>query len=77
MEPYYFRIKDIRDFLRHYLSIYEGDYSKTRAWKISRLIPSSMRGKEVLDIGCGGGFYSLVVCRRGAGDITLLDLSRV
>jgi len=48
-----------------------------QAWKIARLIPVSMRDKKVLDVGCGGGFYSLVVCRRGARDITLLDISPV
>ena len=75
MEPYYFRIKGVREFLKYYLSIYEGDYNKIKAWKISRLIPVSMRNKNVLDVGSGGGFYSLIVCKRGARDITLLDIS--
>jgi 2-polyprenyl-6-hydroxyphenyl methylase/3-demethylubiquinone-9 3-methyltransferase len=36
-----------------------------------------MAGKNVLDVGCGGGFYSLVVCRKGAEDVTLLDISPI
>jgi len=27
-----------------------------------------------LDLGCGGGFYSLAAVKKGAGDITLLDI---
>lgn len=77
MEPYYFQIKDIRKFLSHYLEIYRSDYSKTRARKIINLFPISMKSKKVLDIGCGGGFYSLAACRKGARDITLLDVSSV
>ncbi|MHA1582870.1 MAG: hypothetical protein ACTSYM_10330 [Candidatus Baldrarchaeia archaeon] len=54
MKPYYFRIKDPMEFLRYYLRLYEEDYGRTKAWKISRLIPVSMKGKKVLDVACEG-----------------------
>jgi len=76
MEPYYFRIKDVEEFLEHYLHIYEQDYNRTRAEKVVRLFPCLI-GKNVLDIGSGGGFYSLAASKKGCKDITHLDSSRV
>jgi len=75
-EPYYLRIKKPREFLRHYLNIYEGDYNKARAHKVITLFPR-LRDKKVLDVGCGGGFYSLACAKRECKDITLVDLSFV
>jgi len=75
-KPYYVKIKDPQEFLRHYLSIYEGDYNKARARKIISLFPE-LKGKKVLDIGCGGGFYSLASHRKKCKDITLVDVSLV
>ena len=75
-EPYYLKIKDPQEFLRHYLSIYEGDYNKSRARKIISLFPK-LRDKKVLDIGCGGGFYSSFMHRKKCKDITLVDISFV
>jgi 2-polyprenyl-6-hydroxyphenyl methylase/3-demethylubiquinone-9 3-methyltransferase len=75
-EPYYLKIKDPQEFLRHYLNIYEGEYNKTRAQKIISLFPP-LRDKRVLDIGCGGGFYSLATHRKNCKDIALVDISSV
>lgn len=75
-EPYYLTMKDPQEFLRHYLSIYEGDYGKARALKIISLFPE-LKDKKVLDIGCGGGHYSLAAHRKECKGITLVDVSRV
>lgn len=75
-EPYYLRIKDLKEFLRHYQGIYEGHYNKTRARKITSLFPQ-LRNRKVLDIGCGGGFYSLEACRRKSENILLVDISQI
>jgi len=65
-EPYYLKIKDPQEFLRHYQNIYREDYSRARARKIISLFPE-LRNKKVLDIGCGGGFYSLVAYKKIQG----------
>jgi len=72
-EPYYFRIKDPCEFLRYYLSIYEEDYNKARAKKIVSVFPE-LRNSRVLDIGCGGGFYSLAAYKKNCRNITLADI---
>lgn len=33
-----------------------------------------VRGKRILDLGCGAGFYSAILCQRGA-EVTGIDLS--
>jgi 2-polyprenyl-6-hydroxyphenyl methylase/3-demethylubiquinone-9 3-methyltransferase len=76
MEPYYFRLRDVKEFLEHYLHIYKGDYNRTRAEKVVRLFPCLI-GKKVLDMGSGGGFYSLAASKKGCKDITTLDVSHV
>jgi 2-polyprenyl-6-hydroxyphenyl methylase/3-demethylubiquinone-9 3-methyltransferase len=75
-KPYYFKIKDPKEFLKHYLSIYGRDYHKERSQAVISLFPE-LKDKRVLDIGCGGGFYSLAACRKGARDVTFLDASPV
>ena len=75
-EPYYFKIIDPYEFLRYYLNIYQGDYNKRRARKVISLFPE-LKDKKLLDLGCGGGFYSLAAYRKGCKDITMVDLSFV
>jgi 2-polyprenyl-6-hydroxyphenyl methylase/3-demethylubiquinone-9 3-methyltransferase len=75
-EPYYFKIKDTQKFLKHYLNIYKGDYNREKASKILTLLPE-LSGKHVLDVGCGGGFYSIAAHEHKCADITLVDLSPV
>jgi len=73
----YYKIRNVREFLKYYSRIYEQDYKKARAHKVISILPSSMKGKKVLDVGCGGGFYSLAMYRKGCKEITLLDISPV
>jgi len=39
------------------------------------LMPGTLRGQAVLDVGCGSGRYMLHVLRRGAARVTGVDLS--
>jgi 2-polyprenyl-6-hydroxyphenyl methylase/3-demethylubiquinone-9 3-methyltransferase len=75
-EPYYLRIKNPREFLNYYLNIYKGDYSIRRAKQVISLFPE-LSDKRVLDIGCGGGFYSLAAHKKGARIQILTDSSPV
>lgn len=75
-DPYYLTMEDPQEFLRHYLSLYEEDYKKARARKIVSLFPE-LRDKKVLDIGCGGGYYSLAARRKKCKSVTLVDISLV
>jgi tRNA (mo5U34)-methyltransferase len=50
-----------------------GDYPSIK-WKgFAHSIPSDLRGKSVLDIGCNGGFYSIEMKKRGADRVVAID----
>src|SRR5437660_588599 len=50
-----------------------GDYPSVK-WKVfEHAIPSDLRGKTVLDIGCNAGFYSIEMKRRGADRVVAID----
>lgn len=61
--PYYFKIKNSEEYLEHYQRIYEGHYNKQRAKQVVSLFPN-LGGAKILEIGCGGGFYSMVASQR-------------
>lgn len=50
-----------------------GDYPNIKWRKIASAIPTDLRGKTVLDIGCNAGFYSMEMKRRGAARVIALD----
>lgn len=50
-----------------------GDYPANKWSTFSDAIPSDLRGKTVLDIGCNAGFYSLEMKRRGADRVVAID----
>jgi tRNA (mo5U34)-methyltransferase len=50
-----------------------GDYPQTKWRSFADAIPSDLRGKTVLDIGCNGGFYSIEMKRRGADRVVGID----
>jgi tRNA (mo5U34)-methyltransferase len=54
-----------------------GDYPATKWRRFSQALPSDLRGKTVLDIGCNGGFYSIEMKRRGADRVLALDHDEV
>ena len=50
-----------------------GDYPAVKWKKFAGALPSDLRGKSVLDIGCNAGFYSIEMYRRGAGRVLGVD----
>ena len=62
-----------REFLAEYMNRYRKKYWKAKANSVVRLFPSSFENVKVLDLGCGGGIYSLTTASKGATDITVVD----
>jgi tRNA (mo5U34)-methyltransferase len=50
-----------------------GDYPNVKWQRFSGIIPESLEGKSVLDIGCNAGFYAMEMKRRGADRVLGLD----
>jgi tRNA (mo5U34)-methyltransferase len=50
-----------------------GDYPSVKFKSFADAIPSDLRGKTVLDIGCNAGFYSIEMKRRGADRVVGID----
>ena len=50
-----------------------GDYPQVKWQRFSEVIPKSLNGKTVLDIGCNAGFYAMEMKRRGADRVLGLD----
>jgi tRNA (mo5U34)-methyltransferase len=50
-----------------------GDYPRVKWLTFAQAIPSSLRGRTVLDVGCNGGFYSIEMKRRGASRVVAVD----
>ena len=50
-----------------------GDYPRNKFSAFAHAIPSDLRGKTVLDIGCNAGFYSIEMKRRGADRVVGID----
>jgi tRNA (mo5U34)-methyltransferase len=54
-----------------------GDYPSIKWRKFAHAIPSDLRGRTVLDVGCNAGFYSMEMKRRGADRVLGIDHSPV
>ena len=50
-----------------------GDYPRVKWERFADAIPSDLRGRTVLDIGCNAGFYSIEMKRRGADRVVAVD----
>lgn len=50
-----------------------GDYPSIKWTRFSHAMPSDLRGKTVLDIGCNAGFYSIEMKKRGADRVIAID----
>jgi tRNA (mo5U34)-methyltransferase len=50
-----------------------GDYPRVKWQRFAHAMPSDLRGKSVLDIGCNAGFYSIEMKRRGAERVVAID----
>jgi len=62
-----------REFLAEYMNRYRKKYWKAKVNSVVRLFPSSFENVKILDLGCGGGVYSLTTASKGATDITVVD----
>lgn len=74
-DPFYLTEKNPETFLRIYLTKYKTTYYRRKAKEVLRLIPRDLDGKRFLDVGCCGGFFSIVMAKRGASGIGC-DISR-
>jgi tRNA (mo5U34)-methyltransferase len=50
-----------------------GDYPAVKWQNFAEVVPESLKGKTVLDIGCNAGFYAMEMKRRGADRVLGLD----
>jgi tRNA (mo5U34)-methyltransferase len=50
-----------------------GDYPKVKWERFAHAMPTDLRGKSVLDIGCNAGFYAIEMKRRGAERVVAID----
>jgi tRNA (mo5U34)-methyltransferase len=50
-----------------------GDYPAVKWRNFEEIVPKSLKGKTVLDIGCNAGFYAMEMKRRGADRVLGLD----
>src|SRR5262245_10334239 len=50
------------------------DYPASRLRFLEPVIPKSLEGKSVLDIGCNSGFFALEMKKRGAARVVAVDI---
>jgi len=50
-----------------------GDYPRQKFLRFAEALPTDLRGKSVLDIGCNAGFYAIEMKRRGADRVVAID----
>lgn len=65
---------DPSELLKEYMRRYNEYNLKSRANAVIKLLPATFLNHSVLDVGCGGGYYSLIVARRGAVEIIAFDI---
>src|SRR5690606_3947269 len=51
-----------------------GDYPAVKWRRFADALPTDLRGKTVLDIGCNAGFHSIEMKRRGADRVVGTDI---
>ncbi|MGE5519967.1 MAG: TIGR04290 family methyltransferase [Candidatus Dadabacteria bacterium] len=50
-----------------------GDYPNVKFQSFAHALPTNLKGKTVLDIGCNAGFYSIEMKKRGAKRVLGID----
>jgi tRNA (mo5U34)-methyltransferase len=50
-----------------------GDYPQQKFRQFAHALPTDLRGKTVLDVGCNAGFYAFEMKRRGAARVVAID----
>jgi tRNA (mo5U34)-methyltransferase len=66
-------LKGVQTAPDHFL----GDYPRIQWERFSHVVPQSLRGKSVLDIGCNAGFYAIEMKKRGADRVVGVDTDEV
>jgi len=74
-EPFYITEKDPKKFTKKYLDNYKTLYYSRKVKEIEKLIKTDLKGKEVLDLGCCGGYFSVKFAKLGA-KVTGVDMSK-
>jgi tRNA (mo5U34)-methyltransferase len=62
-------LRGVKTAPNHFL----GDYPNLKWRHFAHAIPSDLRGRTVLDIGCNAGFYSIEMKSRGADRVVGID----
>jgi tRNA (mo5U34)-methyltransferase len=62
-------LRGVQTAPQHYL----GDYPAVKWRRFADALPTDLRGRTVLDIGCNAGFYSIEMKRRGAERVVAMD----
>jgi len=65
---------DPSELLKEYMRRYNEYNLKARTNAVIKLFPATFSNLRVLDIGCGGGYYSLMVAHKGAKEIVAFDI---
>jgi SAM-dependent methyltransferase len=68
---------DLDPYSYQRMSLADGFFApgKDRSLTAQRILPDDLRGKSVLDLGCGYGYFSLEAARRGAARVLGVDIS--
>jgi tRNA (mo5U34)-methyltransferase len=62
-------LRGIQTAPNHFL----GDYPRVKWERFAHALPTDLRGKSVLDIGCNAGFYAIEMKQRGAERVIAID----
>ncbi|MFO7872729.1 MAG: bifunctional 2-polyprenyl-6-hydroxyphenol methylase/3-demethylubiquinol 3-O-methyltransferase UbiG [Candidatus Undinarchaeales archaeon] len=74
-KPFYKKDLCPEKFIEKYLEKYESLYYSRKVQEIKRLLPETIENKKVLDIGCCGGYLSIMLAKMGA-KVTGIDSSK-
>lgn len=69
----WFQNIDLGDGIQTAPDHFLGDYPAMKFANFAHVLPRSLEGASVLDIGCNAGFYSIEMKRRGAGRVLGVD----